>query len=100
MTGDTGNRVLPCPPIVRDEINARRESLHATHHDIGTAGWDELAAILRVDMSTLRNLGTGKRRKVTSKKLDVLVVALGLVGYVDVTTGRQLYTAPSRGAAA
>lgn len=100
MKVDIDNPVLPCPQIVIDEINARRESLYATHHDIGAAGWEELAAILRVDHSTLRNLGTGRRRKVTSKKLDVLVVALGLIGYVDVTTGRQLYTAGRRGAAA
>lgn len=94
------NPAVPAPPIVVDEIRSRMDSMLAHRHDIGHATWSELGAILRVDGDTLRNLATGKRRRVTVQKLDTLVVVLGLVGYVDVTTGRQLYTAPRRGVAA
>ncbi|WP_291479858.1 hypothetical protein [Corynebacterium sp.] len=94
------NPAVPAPPIVVDEIRSRMDSLLARRHDIGHATWSELGAILRIDPDTLRNLATGKRRRITVAKLDTLVVALGLVGYVDVTTGRQLYTAPRAGAVA
>lgn len=90
MVANSDNPRVDVPPMIREELARRAEMLGGFTVNGRHTKWQLVAESAGVHPRLVQRLANGTQTRVLSTTLDLLVVRLDLIGYVDGFDGQEL----------